>query len=183
MKITLVQKARNVTECGACNIEITPGLPYQWVKPRYGAKRVRCMRDACRFRHSDLVSNDKLASLYSASEAVEDIIKAEVFDLTELGNQLETSSQEAQEATDEYDDAVSNLEDHFEGTQQLYDMNAAAEAAQAFNDALEEATEAVRELVDTNGKPVDEEGNPADLEATIEKARELAQDALDRLEL
>lgn len=75
MRINRVNKARKAQrDCEKCHKPIGVGDSYQWVKSRYGPKRVR--HSTCpSWRQSELTSS-KLATAYAAQEAAHDALDA-----------------------------------------------------------------------------------------------------------
>lgn len=148
MRVNRVQKARKPQgTCGRCGDELGVGDPYIWIKSRYGPKRTRCTKPGCAFRQSDMTSSDKLATIYSAVESVEDTLAAwgdgSVDDLTEA---LEQAAEEVRGAGEEYEESASNMEEHFQGSSQVDEIREKAEAAEEFAERLETVRDEIEDL-------------------------------------
>lgn len=190
MRITHVKKARNDQgHCRNCGTEIKAGNPYRWIKPRYGSKHVRCMNDACRFRNSHLISNDKVASFFAACESVEDaIVRARNGSWRSDGDDTiasfvaqiaEETKDNVEMVADEYEENASNLEDAFPNDERIDEYYEKAEclreAVETFNDAVEKGIE------DAQSHRRDNPDHPADDDMidAMENALEDLQSAID----
>jgi len=141
MKITEVKHAQTKQECRKCGAKIRPsrfemqtvvdkrtgkkkrkrvrvlGDSYRWIKFNRRPKTIRCMRNECRFRPSDMTSSDKLSRIYAAQETAEDA--ADDWDPEEgtdaLESIIEDLKNEIDEVAQEYQESADNIEAVFTG--------------------------------------------------------------------
>lgn len=143
-RVNLVKKARIAQgKCGRCGVEIKRGDPYRWTKPRYGSKRVRCMRRECRFRPSDLTSSDNRAAIFAAQESVEDAIEAvrkmekpSKTVVETLCVEVGCASEEIRQTGELYGESADNIEQYFSESETIDECRENADACDAVADAL-----------------------------------------------
>lgn len=105
-RVKFVYNNRKELVCGKCREKILKGAGYRWTKPRYGSRKVRCLKPACAFKPSDL-SSSKAAIVHDAIEDARDQIQtAESHD--DLQAILQSVADVAREVGDEYRDASSS---------------------------------------------------------------------------
>ena len=104
MRINQVKKAQKDQGTCSCGTEITKGMPYQWIKFRYGGRRVRC--ESCRFRPSEMTQS-KMSQVFAAQEGLEDFMGSwEGTDMEELKSEIENCCSEIDEVVEEYREAA-----------------------------------------------------------------------------
>lgn len=132
MKINLVQSARKPVECGKCRSAINKGDPYRWAKPRYGRRKIRCLKSICNFLPSDL-SSAKTASILDAIEdARESIDLAD--DYASIKEALSDCAQVSRDVAQEYQDA----NNAWAGGQGRDDWQEKVDVCESFADELED---------------------------------------------
>jgi hypothetical protein len=118
-RITHVKSARSSPgQCGCCSAKIKKGESYSWLKFRYGGRRVRCGKPACRFKRSD-TTQSKLSTVYAAQEGAEEALakwdRKDASALKEIvSNAAETVRDmlgEYEEQADEHPNLASQTED------------------------------------------------------------------------
>lgn len=169
-RINIVPKSRKPVVCDRCRTPIPVGSRYMWAKRRYGPRMVRCTKDECRFRASDL-SSAKTAVIYDAIDDAADKTIWEAEDADAICAILEDVAIIAREVADEYDEALSAWPD---GSQP--DMEERRDACNDFAAELEnwswdgEAQNAdeMLELVRAEAKEeAEQSGDPAPTENEI----------------
>jgi hypothetical protein len=177
-KITSVAKARKPTKCSKCSAEIAIGSPYISIKPRYGLKRVRCTKFACRFRPTDL-SSAKTAVIEERIEDAEDQI-AEASSFDEIESILSEVAETARDVASEYQDASGAWAG---GSNQDFDDK--ADACESFADELESWTysgEADEEKVREKAREdIAKGGGDTEDEAWESALSEMREEAIDVL--
>jgi hypothetical protein len=117
MRANHINSAAKPHVCGACGVTINKGDPYSWAKGRFGPKMTRCAQAKCRFKPSDLTSNEKLSKLYAAQEVLEEALgnwqDTEGGDATDLREALEAAAEEAREAAGMYEESAEAIEEGF----------------------------------------------------------------------
>lgn len=128
--ITVLNNRKELT-CGNCHAVIPKGAGYRWTKPRYGSRKVRCLKPSCAFKPSDL-SSSKAAIVHDAIEdAREQIRSAESHD--DLQSILQSVADTAREVGQEYQDAS----DSWAGGNGHPEFQERAEMCESFADELE----------------------------------------------
>lgn len=172
--------------CGKCHQAIPKGAGYLWTKPRYGSRKVRCLKPACAFKPSDL-SSSKAAIVHDAiDDARKQIQNAESQD--DIQSILQSVAETAREVGQEYQDAS----DAWAGGNGHPDFQEKANQCESFADELDSwsfSGEADEETVRAKAADTKEEQDgTADLEdeawqATLDEMRDEATNALDSFEL
>lgn len=191
-RVITVPNNRKELECGSCHSTIPKGAGYRWTKPRYGSRKVRCLKASCAFKASDL-SSSKAAIVHDAiDDARDQILTAESQD--EIQMILSDVAQTARDVGQEYQDAS----DQWAGGNGHEEWQEKADQCESFADDLEswsfsgeDDEEAVRQFVR------DEEDDPEDGEseddyktriedlcdaAWDERLTEMRDEAIDALE-
>jgi hypothetical protein len=160
-RINTVKKARKAQgTCGKCGKAIKAGDAYKWIKPRYGAKKVRC--EDCAFRSSDLTSSDKLSRVYEAQETAQDAVNDwDGEDAQELKSILETAAEEIREVAQEYQDSADAIMEHFpSGNQTSEECEERAQELEGWADTLDDFEPEEFEPEDEDDDPdAEENGN------------------------
>lgn len=131
-RVFTIEKSRKSHKCGNCGDTIKVGEPYRWTKPRYGGKKVRCVKPSCKFRQSDL-SGAKTAVIYDAIEDAQKVIEtAESHE--EIQAALQGVAEVARDVGSEYEDANSSWAG---GSTSNPEFEEKAEACNSFADELE----------------------------------------------
>jgi DNA repair ATPase RecN len=105
-RIYYVKKARKSPgPCGACHDDIAVGQPYRYWEFRYAGKRVRCMKNACAPRPSELVASDKISRVYAATEELDAALQG-CEDLESAKSAVEDAANAVREVADEYQEAA-----------------------------------------------------------------------------
>lgn len=167
-RVNRVKKARkDQGSCGKCGEPILAGDPYIWAKPRYGGKRVRCVKyHACRFRPSQLTSSEIKGTIYGAQEDWEDRADAHEMTPLEVAQMVAEACREAVELFQEKMDAIEEGMGHTEGHVWL-------ELEERLNE-LEPWVEELRELVEEwEGYQEDEEEEDEDERDWVEEFTDL----------
>lgn len=157
-RITHVQSAqKDQGRCRKCGSEIKAGDSYKWFANRIGRSSIKkkfCSR--CPIRQSDMTTSDKLSTLYSAQETLEDAIpKAESLD--DLAQALNEAASEARDVAEEYRDSVSNMPDSLQSSPQADEMNEKADNIESWADSLESAASEIEGMSDESEPEEDEE--------------------------
>jgi hypothetical protein len=130
-RINNVHNSRKAHKCGRCHKVIPRGADYRYVTPRYGAKKIRCMEFACRFRPTDLSG----AKTTQIEEAIEDA-QAAIADATcyeDIQGALAACGEVASEVAAEYQEA----NDAWAGGQGRDDLQEKIDACESFADDCE----------------------------------------------
>lgn len=179
-RINIVPKARKPNKCSKCQNPIPIGAAYQWIKPRYGGKRVRCMRHDCRFRPTDL-SGAKTAVIDEAVEDAQDVIAhATCYD--DIKAALDDVAGVAHDVAGEYQEAS----DNWAGGNGNEEFQEKADACETFADDLEGWEYDGDTDEDTVRRAAVEDGDddPGDVwERVLDDMREDAINALGSLEV
>jgi hypothetical protein len=112
MRVNTVEKARKSPgNCDKCQTEIKVGSSYRYAQAYRGRKKVRCMKEECRFKQSDLTGSDKKARVYAAQETLEEFLSdfGKDSDLSSLQSACEDCASEIREVAQEYADAAEAL--------------------------------------------------------------------------
>lgn len=164
MRIHIVRKSRkDQGRCSKCGTPLPVGSAYRWIKFRYGPKRVRCMRNDCRFRGSDLTTSDKMSDLYSAQEQAEDALgelrnnlpdmepEGIAADLDGLAETISESMDLVEGAADGYEESAANVDEYFPGSYQVDEITEKSENARQYYDELDyargQAEDAAQEII------------------------------------
>lgn len=148
-RVHTVQRSRKAQKCGSCDEPIPAGSPYRWWKGRYGPKRFRCMKEECRPRRSHLTSSDKLARIFEAEEALEELAHDAGLDLgsgdiaaavARLQDGIEEPVSSAREVADEYREAADAWEHGHE------EHETRADDAESWADELEQVQDTITGL-------------------------------------
>jgi len=137
MRVTIVKAAKKATRerCLQCGFAINIGQGYQWVKPRYGGRKV--LHTTCRrFKGSETISNDKLSTLAAYIEDAEDELNE--LDLDEASSFLQMVADNIREVAEMYSDAKDAIEDGFgHETSQSEEMGDYADQLEEFASDVE----------------------------------------------
>lgn len=195
--VIYVSNNRNPLACGKCKTTIAKGAGYRWTKPRYGPRKVRCLKPSCDFRPSDL-SSAKTATIHDAIEdARNEIDTAESHD--DIQSILQSVADTAREVAQEYQDAS----DQWAGGNGNAEFQEKADTCESFADECESWSfsgetdeETVRQTVRDDDDNKQDDGEDDDTyaqriedlekeawEATLTEMREEAGDVLDGFEL
>lgn len=130
-KITHVAKAqKDQGTCAGCGVEIKAGDPYQWIKFRFGGRKVRC--GTCKFKDSDLTQSEFLSKVYELNDRITGL--SDLDNLDDLRSEVEDIAAEYEALADECYEKKDNMP---EGLQQ-------GEVGQL----LEERSDGCREVAD-----------------------------------
>lgn len=185
-RVKTITNNRKPLTCGHCHETIPKGAGYHWTKPRYGSRKVRCLKPACAFKPSDL-SSAKSAVIHDAIDDARDQIQsAESHD--DIQSILQSVADTAREIGQEYQDAS----DAWAGGNGHPDFQEKADQCESFADELEgwsfsgEADEETIRAEAADGK--EERDGTADLEdeawqAVLDEMRNEAEGVLDGFEL
>lgn len=188
-RVNRVKKARKDQGTCRCGHVIKAGESYQWAKPRYGAKMVRCAN--CSFSRSDLTSSDKLARIYDAQDSAADEIGSWSGDdgHDALAEILRNAAQEANEVADEYEESAENIREHFESSSTADECEERAEEIRSWAEEMESAADELEEFDEDTAREEarsdleDDDGkvNNTEVDGAVETAREeWASDARDK---
>lgn len=164
MRINRVKKSRtDQGVCGKCQNPLPVGVSYQWIKPRFGAKRVRCWgfpRTDCGFQNSDLTTSDKLSNWWLAIEDVEGAVKearelADGVSLEEMAGHLkgvveviDNSLGMLETVSEGYSESADNMYDAFPGgSMQIDECEEKSQAAEEKRDELDDAKTEIEEVI------------------------------------
>lgn len=174
-RVNTVEKSRKEQSCGSCGETIPVGAGYRWIKPRYGGKRTRCLKPACRFRSSDLVSSDKLQRVYGAQETIEDFIASwDGLDLDDVKNALDEAATEIDDVASEYRESADNIRSSFSESTTADDCEEKADGLESWAQELRDAVDSI----DDRPFPADEEEDEED-DSASEDEREEAKKAAE----
>lgn len=193
--ITIPNNRKELT-CGHCCETIPKGAGYRWTKPRYGSRKVRCLKASCAFKASDL-SSSKAAIIHDAiDDARDQILTAESQD--DIQSILADVAETAREVAQEYQDAS----DAWAGGNGHPDFQERADQCESFADELEgwsfsgeDDEEAVRQSVrdEEDGPEAGESEDDYNIriedlcdaawDERLTEMRDEASDALDSFEL
>lgn len=182
-RVKTIHNNRKELICGNCRQPIPKGAGYRWTKPRYGSRKVRCLKPACTFKPSDL-SSSKSALVHDAiSDARDALLTAESHD--DIQSILQSVADTAREVGQEYQDAS----DAWAGGNGHPDFQEKADQCESYADELESWSfsgetdeEAVRQAVrdDEAGQEAGEDQE--DYEDRIEALQDMAwEDRLDEM--
>ncbi|KKL48590.1 hypothetical protein LCGC14_2324010 [marine sediment metagenome] len=182
MRITRVKKARkDQGSCGRCFEPLLKGYSYRWIKFRRGGKRKRCMKNACRFRASDMTTSDKRSDFFSAQEQIEDEVTALQNSLSEfiperiseclegIVSQIEESAMSIEEVAEGYDESAANMEEYFSGSSQIDEIVEKAEQCRS----------RAQEWEDLQGKASEMAENVKECDFTFERIESLLEEIAD----
>ena len=161
-RINVVERSVKEHTCQRCREVIPKGEGYRWIKPRYGLKRVHCMKPKCAFRPTEL-SSSKAAVLEEAiDEARTDIELATDYD--SIKDALQIAADAARDIAQEYQDAS----DAWAGGNGNKEFQEKADACESFADDVEnwqyvDVTDEmeIRQGAAENGRHGDEEWESA----------------------
>ncbi len=156
-RVTTTTKSKRGKEikCGRCGLEITPGMPYVHFQRYRSAKQIRCTQYKCRPRQSQLTGSDKLSTLYTIQESMDDgmqafMANAEGIDedtLQGFADELGTWSEEAREVGSAYQESADNMSEHFPGgSTQIEEIEEKVAACEEFAEALDQAASSVTDV-------------------------------------
>lgn len=140
-RINRVAKAqKDQGKCGKCQTPILKGMPYKWIKPRYGGKRIVC--DKCQFSDSDLTSS-KMSQVYDARDsALAELGKWSPEDGAEALRDIGTTAAEAiREVGEEYQSSADSIHDRFSESTVADDCEEKANSLEDYASEIEEAVE------------------------------------------
>lgn len=157
-----VQKTRKDRKCGRCAQVIGKGGEYRSWTPYGQPTRVRCMDYGCTPRPSDLATNEKMAAVLGAQEAVEDITNQEFSEplgitaeqyttqmgeqITDIAETLRQAATDVREAQEEWEASLSNMQDSFTTNTPLMDeMEENISNCEQYAQDLEDAADAIEE--------------------------------------
>ena len=197
MKIYTVQKSRVDRKCGRCGVEIPVGSRYFYFQHKFSPVSYRCEKHYP--RQSELTTSDKLSTVYSIQERIEDLIGAFDYDdidamvsgLEDLSAELETMSEEARQVAEEYNTSADNMEEHFpSGSYQIDEIREKSQACEEWADELESAKgdvdEAINDLTYKQAEYEDFDEDDEDVETSkdeiLEDCRQIVEDATSKVE-
>lgn len=103
-RINKVSQARKDQGSCRCGTEIKAGDAYQWIKFRYGGRRVKCSK--CAFRPSELTQS-KLSAVYAAQEGLHDFLDGWTdTDVEEPRSEATNALDEIRAVQEEYEEAA-----------------------------------------------------------------------------
>lgn len=194
MRVTTVKKAqKDAGRCLACHNPVLKGESYRWAAAFRSPRMVRHV-DCGPFRSSELASNDKLAELYSAQEAIEDWIAGtgpnDEFTLEDAKTVMEEAADAVEAAAEMYEESASAIEDGFgHSTTQSEEMSDHAEEcndwAQTLRDALDSMSEFGDDDDDSDGETevISDEDKALKLEAWRQDVLSAMSDAANECPL
>lgn len=147
-RVNVVEKSRKPVKCGRCGDTVPAGGSYRSIKPRYGSKKIRCMKPSCAFRPTDLSS--------AKSARIEEVIEDATVALDAAGNydEIQAILQEvadvAREVADEYQEASDNWaggNGHEEFQEKADTCGSFADDLESWTPSGEQDEDAVREAV------------------------------------
>lgn len=139
------QKTRVERKCGKCGAIIAKGEDYIGYWGYYRAPLIRCNKHECFPRASEMTSSDKLSTLYSASESIQDVLRS-FSSLEDIAQALEDAARDAETTAEEYEESASNMEEYFPGSAQVDEIREKSEACEAWQQELESAKDEVESL-------------------------------------
>jgi chromosome segregation ATPase len=159
----------------ACGIEVKKGEGYYHAASFRGPKIVRHHRCGA-FRQSQLTGNDKLSTLYSSFEDVQDWIAAcNEFDIDGAKEAMEACASEIENVAEMYRESQSNMEDGFQhATSQSDELGDNADQLEDFAGDVRSAGEDLEEF--------DEDAANDEFLASIEDDDEFALSEFDNIE-
>jgi hypothetical protein len=177
MRVNRVAKAQKAQgNCGACHQPVEVGEPYNWIKNRFGPKRVKHARCGS-FRASEMTTSDKLSRLYAAQESIEDFeFSGDEGDdnLDDARSVMEAAADEAEQVGEEYRESASNIEDGFGSrTYQCDELDEKADACDEWADTLRSALDSVDDEPDLSA--IDEDDEEAVVSDRIDSAEQAEQ--------
>lgn len=175
-RVTLVKKARKTPgKCGRCAVTIKKGESYFHWKFRFGGKNIRCINH--RPRQSELTQSDKLSTIYSAVENMEDALTdfdeigvADLGDkdallggLEELKSAVESAKEEIEQTKDDYEQSRDNMPESLQDGPTGQEIEEKANALEEFAGELDEAVSEIDDAIskienETNEQPVGDVG-------------------------
>lgn len=130
-RVKTIHNNRKELVCDHCHEKIFKGAGYRWTKPRYGSRKVRCLKPACAFKSSDL-SSAKSAFIHDAIDTARDEIQnAQSHD--DVQSALQSVAYVAREIGQEYQDAS----DQWAGGSGHPEFQEKADICESFADKLE----------------------------------------------
>lgn len=105
-RINVVEKSAKEHVCQRCKEVVPKGSGYRWIKPRYGSKRVHCLKPKCAFRPTDLSSSKGAVLEEAIDEARKDIELAA--DYEAIKDAMQSAADAARDIAQEYQDASDN---------------------------------------------------------------------------
>lgn len=153
MKVETVKKSRAEYVCSKCRDVIPKGSSYRWTASFRGPTIIRCMKETCNFRPSDLEPNDKKAKVLKARENLEDL--TDFSDKESVASELELAADQSEEARDEIDDSLGNMPDQLQDAPTGQQMQEDRDTIESWIDVLRECADEIRGLEDPE---VDSEG-------------------------
>ena len=196
-RINHVAKARkDQGKCLRCGKEITAGDSYYWVElktgPRSSLRKTFC--DTHRPRPSDTTTSDKLSTLYSVQEALEDEV-AGATTKEDVAAALRTAAESAREVAEEYRDSRSNMPESLQDGATGQEMEEKADSIDSWADSLESAADEA-ESVEADEPEEKEDGDSEEdseedaddseddkAESELQQAKDIAESAAGELEV
>jgi hypothetical protein len=186
-RVFTIRKSRKATKCGRCGDTIPAGSTYHWLKPRYGGKKVRCVKYACRFRASDK-SGAKTAVVYDAIEDAEQELQSATSH-EDIQSVLQNVADVAREVAGEYQEANDTWTQN--GASDNSEWVEKADECESFADTLEswefsgehDEDEVKKEEQDIELEPAEtyEARMEAQDEAWEQRLEEMKEDAISAL--
>lgn len=140
MRVNEVEKSlKDQGECGRCHDALPKGCAYRWIKGRYSARKVRCMKPECRFRQSEMTES-KMSGVYAAQENAEEALNAWSNDdgLDALQSLCSDMAESLREVSGEYAEAAEAMGGAGEEMQQKADdLESWADEVESAGDELE----------------------------------------------
>jgi len=180
-------KAGKAIKCGRCGKKIEPGKKYFSFAFFRSAKQFRCADH--RPRQSELTQTP-MGQAYAAIESVEDTITnahAGKADVSDIASALHDAASEVESTKEEYEGQKDNLPENFQNGQQGEEIDEKVEGLDSFHDTLEDAANEVESLESEEEEKTEEttegEEEKEEEDSTLDKAIELAENALGEFSL
>jgi len=123
--------------CSACGQDILPGQErYEW-SFRFGGTYRRHV--TCGFPRPSELTQSKMAQVYAATEAVEDLFKEDVT-LEEVQEALNTAAEEIEQVASEYEEAAQNFGQSGENQERYEALDSYADTIRSAADSFDEET-------------------------------------------
>lgn len=182
------QKAKGKRVCARCHQPIKIGDDYYWFANRIGQGSVR--KNFCSNhlpRPSDTTTSDKMSTLYSIQERMQDQLNTGAADdeleafKSNLASDLNSAAEEARDVAQEYEDNLSNMPEGLQNGPTGQDMQEKADSINEWADGLEAAASDV-ESYTWEPVPVEGEEPPDEVDA-FDEVIAIAMEAVDSLPL
>jgi len=131
--------------CNKCGQDILPGQDrYEW-SFRFGGTYRRHV--TCGFPRPSELTQSKMAQVYAATEAVEDLVHAEGdLALDDLVQALETAAEEIEQVVSEYNEAAENFGGQGENADRAMELDSYADTIRNAADSLDEDTATLEDM-------------------------------------